>query len=139
MSRVESICEYIKTCPHINLLAEVTVDLADEAPTNYAVIPGGDTILTRYIDGGEKHQYSFSLVAREFTFQDVERVENAAFLEQFSEWIGEQERARNFPDFGEGIEITAMECANGFLYQLDETGQKGLYQIQCKIFYTRRT
>ena len=139
MSMIESVRDYIKTCPHIDLLADVAIDLADEMPTNYAIVPNGDKIIARYVAGGEKHQYSFSLMVREFTFQDVERVENAAFLEKFSDWICDQVAARNFPDFGEDKEITMIECANGFLYQLDETGEKGLYQIQCQIYYTRRT
>lgn len=136
MSIIEGIRAFIETCPHLHILADVSVDLTSDAPTNYAVAPGGDQILSRYIAGGAKHQYSFALLVREFTLDDVARAENNCFLEKFSEWVHEQCETQNFPDIGEDKQVTMMECANGFLYQLDESGEKGIYQLQCQLYYT---
>lgn len=138
MSVIEGVRDYIMGCPHLEQFAALNIDRTDAEPVNYGISPSGDRTLSRYLDGTAKRQYSFVLYAREMTEADVERLENNQFLEQFGDWISEQNIARNLPKLGEGNFPTAIEAANGFLFELDEDGGRGLYQIQCNLFYTQK-
>ena len=136
MSVIEAIREFIRTCPYLDEFAPVSVDWTDAAPVNYGVSPAGERVVSRYLDGSARIQYSFVLYAREMTEADLERLENNACLERFSGWIDDQSRAGALPQLGPGKYATRMECQNGFLFSMDEDGCAGLYQIQCQLYYT---
>ena len=138
MSIIEGVRDYIMECPHLEQFAALNIDRAEEEPINYGIAPSGDRVIAQYLDGTAKRQYSFALYAREMTAADVERLENNEFLELFGSWIYEQNMARAFPELGEGRFATKIEAANGFLFDLDEDGGRGLYQVQCNLYYTQK-
>lgn len=137
MSVIAGVREFIQTCPYLSVLDEISVDRTGDHPVCYGIFPGGDRLISAYIDGTEKRQYSFALYLRHATAADLERIDNAEFLENFCNWVADQSAARRFPALGERMTATAMETANGFLYDMDENGMSGLYQVQCQLYYTR--
>ena len=128
---------YIQSCPLIdNLYEDMHIDFTDSAATSYGIMPTGENILKRFIAGGCKKQYNAVLYIRNYTIDDFERLQNSEFLENFSSWIEEQNETENFP-IVENINIESVSCANGMLFDLDETGNTGLYQLQLQIIYTK--
>lgn len=75
-------------------------------------------------------QYNLALYARGWTVDDVVRLENSTFLEDFADWVEEQQMAGETPKFGDNPEEEEITAQNGMLYQMDSNGQTGLYQIQ---------
>lgn len=139
MSVIRGIKAYMQTCPYLQELTEAYVDFTSEDTGNYGIMPSGETILKRYLRGkGAQKQYNFVLYAREFTFEDLQRVENCEFLEHLSDWIFEQNAKKNHPDIGANKTVRSIECANGMLFDLDAQGDRGLYQIQFQITYDQK-
>ena len=138
MSIIGGIKSYLQTCPHLQEFIGAYVDFTEDDPSNYGIMPAGDVTLQKYI-GGAKKQYNFVLYAREFTFEDIQRLENCEFLEHLSDWIFTQDQKKNFPFIGSDKQPSRIQCANGFLFNLDEeNGDRGLYQIQFQLFYFQK-
>jgi len=139
MSIIQSLREYVQDCPLIDsLLDNIHVDLTEENPTNYGISPTGESTMKEYLDGSKVKQYNASLFIRDYTVGDYERLQNSEFLESFTSWLDEQNLNRNFPVVSENIEIESISCSNGMLFDLDETGDTGLYQLQLQLIYTWR-
>jgi len=131
---------YIQSCPLITDLSEdMHIDFTDQKAKSYGIMPTGENILKRFVAGGCKKQYNAVLYIRNYTIDDFERLQNSEFLESFSSWLDEQNLNRNFPVVSENIEIESISCSNGMLFDLDETGDTGLYQLQLQIIYTKES
>ena len=83
-------------------------------------------------------QYNLALYARNWTVDDVIRLENTTFLDDFQQWVEEQQAAGLTPKFGDDPDTEEISAQNGMLFELAEDGQTGIYQIQIKINYLKR-
>lgn len=138
MSIIESLKTYISTCPHLNALADLNVDSLGAGSVNYSIdpLPGARVVETDIL-GNKTREYPFAFTSREITVDDLARISNNGFFENFAEWLEDQTDNNNLPDLGtkkvaESIEATSW----GYLYQRDENDQTGIYQIICKLTYT---
>ena len=140
MSIIEGVKAYMQSCPYLQeFTGGVYVDFTDASPGDYGIMPAGEQVIKRYLRGrGAVIQYNFVLYAREFTFEDAQRVDNCAFLEHLSDWIFEQNANKNFPGIGENKTVQRIESANGILFDLGENGDSGLYQIQLQLIYDKK-
>ena len=142
-SIVRAVQEWLNTCPH---LADFTggrhIDWTDSAPGNYGLAPTGSRITGTDEDIiGNRTVYKHSnraLYARNWTVDDVIRLENTTFLDDFQQWVEEQQAAGLTPKFGDDPDTEEISAQNGMLFELAEGGQTGLYQIQIKINYLKR-
>lgn len=145
MNKLQKMREFLATCPLLSVLADgIHVDWTADAPENFGIMPTGEVVVDRKENVlGEVFllkQYNFSLFARMFTPNDVSRLENCGFFEDFIDWIEEQQVFGNVPAFG-GEEFGREEmltAQNGILYDLDEGGDTGTYQIQLQKTYKIR-
>ncbi len=138
MSIIRALREFLAGCPCLGLLTGgIKTDWTDAAG-DYAVLPLGETVIERYMDGAQRVQYQCQLAARRFTKADLERVENAEFFEAFSRWIAEQDAAGRYPALGEGRCAEALTCTGGALVSLNETGREGSYRVLLTMEYERR-
>ncbi len=56
MTIIESIRDYIKTCPYLTELAKVNVDFLPDDPTTYSIEQTPtEPILKKYMDGSMAH------------------------------------------------------------------------------------
>lgn len=142
MSRIEQMREFIAKCPYMNRFSERYVDWTDSESVNYGIMPTGESILRIDEDVcGNKTKYkqaNFALYARNFTIDDIARLESANFLEDFTNWIEEQSDKKTAPRFGDDPEEENMTAQNGMLFRMSENGVSGLYQIQIQCFFTKR-
>ncbi|MGX8711630.1 MAG: chloramphenicol resistance protein [bacterium] len=138
MSIVESLQAFISTCPTLNAFADLHVDGLEPGAVNYSIdtLPGA-RILTQDLVGNKTREFPFSLTSREAAVDDLARITNSGFYEQFADWLEEQTDDDNLPDLGTKRTAEAIEATSwGYLYQRDENDQTAIYQIICKMTYT---
>lgn len=139
MNIIDAVREFIAGCPFIEELpGGGRVDFTDDNMDNYGICPTGQVEEASFLGGCQRMVYNFNLFARRFTVDDLSRLENLCFVERFSDWVRGQSRLRRFPDLGEEKEFLSISCANGFLFELREDGNTGLYQIQLQLRYGRK-
>ena len=137
-SIIEGVREYMAACP---LLAEIPlkgryIDWTDPTANNYGIIIDSDVKIKSFITGGGKYEYNFFLQAR-LRAEDKKSLENAEWVERMEAWCREQTAAKNFPNMPKGCTPTKLSASNGSLFERDNTGKTGLYQIQFKLNYTK--
>lgn len=142
MTLIDSVRDYIIQCPHLKTfedIMKVYVDYtkSDEA-TTYSINEGiGEPILKKYIDGSTERQFLFSLTSVEFYGSDVsQNISNVAFYENFSKWLEEQSKLKNFPVLDSDKKALKIEAlSNGYLFGNAENGETAIYRIQMKLTY----
>ena len=138
MSIIESLSDFIKTCPHLNAFADLHVDEVSADEQNYSIdpLPGGRVVETDIL-GNKTREYPFAFTSREITVDDLSRISNNGFFENFAEWLEDQTDTENLPILGTNKIAESIEATSwGYLYQRDENDQTGIYQIICKLTYT---
>ena len=133
MTLSESIKTWMKECPGLALCDDFDTDrLRAEAeslgiykqPTNETVDSiDGSTLCTDY----------FYIVARQEAQEELDRVSNQEFLEQFEQWIAEQNYKSNYP---QGHNIEEISVANSF-YMQETDGEQAVYQISVGVTYRK--
>lgn len=92
----------------------------------------------RYIVGHGIKRYDFAIVSMSpqdpgTSHANADRMQEA---QNFMEWIDEQQRARNFPDF-EGCKVLSIENLQNMpnLAGVNSAGNVAKYIIQCRVRY----
>lgn len=135
MSIIESIREYMKSCP---LLSDgrLNVDFLPSDETEYTIetVPC-DPVIKYYIGGSTLRQYTFILSSREFFGTDiVQNIQNSAFYEDLAKWIEENSKNKNLPEMAENQQAQQIEVlTHGCL--LSEDAKTAVYQIQLRLIY----
>lgn len=134
-SLLEAMRDYVKQYPRISDL-DLHIDQTDSEPVNFSVETAGLTLVSEDVCGNETWQYNSLLHSREYTADDMQRLDASEFTEAFVFWIRFQNKEQNFPETGEDIEPQSITADNGLLLALDENGDRGLYQIQIHFTFT---
>lgn len=134
-SLLEAMRDYVKQYPRISDL-DLHIDQTDSEPVNFSVETAGLTLVSEDVCGNETWQYNALLHSREYTADDMQRLDASEFTEAFIFWIRTQNKQQNFPETGEDIEPQSITADNGLLLALDENGDRGLYQIQIHFTFT---
>lgn len=102
--------------------------------TNYS-----DKVLKRYIRVGADKAYGFSvLVTKEYsTYCDDLNLEAMNFVQKIMDWVDEQNRNRNYPDFGERCTIKKIENLQNMPNLAEANPEEGYarYMFQCRVIY----
>lgn len=104
--------------------------------TNYA-----DKTVKKYINGDCQKAYGFTIiiVKQYSTSGDDLNLECMNFVQEFMDWIEEQNRKRVFPDLGEKCEVEKIEVLQNMPNLAGVNAEHGLsrYMIQAKILYRK--
>jgi hypothetical protein len=135
--------EYIKQCPEIDRLFFISAEVKDGTQSFFPI--SNDRQVKKYIDGSRLKYYDFAL----FEFmggntdplptdgaETHENVQNYQKMQAVIDWVGEQQEAGNFPNFGENTEtqdIYSMTC-NPTLAGIEKE-KIFRYMIQIRIEY----
>lgn len=135
MSIIQSLYDFFKACP---LLTDkkINVDYLPENPVEYTIDEiTGDPFIKRYARGAAMKQYLFAFGSREAYGPDVlQNLANSGFYEDFSAWLEQQTKVRNFPAMSAGQTPRKIEAqSTGYLFSSDT--QAAHYQIQCRLIY----
>lgn len=134
-SIIDSIRSFILTCPFLKD-GRVNVDYIGEE-MSYSVDPlPCNPVLQKYVDGGKKKQYQFSICSKEAYDMDARiNIENSGFYQQLEEWLEQKSDSGDLPELkNEKQNATEIETLNsGYLYDAEET--LALYRIECRLIY----
>lgn len=140
MTIIESVKNFILTCPLLTDLKRLNIDFLPEDPDTYSIenIPAQEIIKT-YLDGSTERQFVFVFAARMFYSEEVRNnIENSGFYEKFAEWLEEQTEADNLPVLTEGKTASKVEAmSSGYLYDIAGDLSNARYQIQCRLIYDK--
>lgn len=102
--------------------------------TNYA-----EKEVKRFISGKTRKAYGFTVeVVKEYsTSSDDLNLECMNFVQGFMDWLEEQNKRKNYPDFGTGCEIETIELLQNMPNFAGINAQAGLarYMVQGRILY----
>lgn len=102
--------------------------------TNYS-----DKVLKRYIRVGADKAYGFTiLVTKEYSTNcDDLNLEAMNFVQAIMDWVDEQNRTKNFPDFGERCIIKKIENLQNMPNLAETNPEEGYarYMFQCRVVY----
>lgn len=134
-SVMDSICEYIAECPHIDPELGFYLDYVDDKDC-YCVTTVPNTPYRKDVCGNKTYTVTFQFALRAAISNEVERQNNTAFLEQFCRWIDEQNEQKHFPALGSnevGKSIRVIET--GALDEEAEDRVTGIYAAQLQFTY----
>lgn len=130
---VDSIKDFILTYPDIS---ELHIDYVDDKAHNFAIMPNGQTVISQFKDilGNviKEKQYNVVLYVVDMAFDDVVRLDNSNWLDNFTKWVEENP---NRPILGDYPEEETWAIQNGMLFERHESGDFGTYQLQIGITY----
>lgn len=139
MTIIETLRNWLRTYSPLST-GRLAVDFLPKQAQTYSVdsVPCKEEV-RRYLDGSSLRQFLFTLSSREFKGEDIgQNVDNLAFYEGFSTWVMEQNRARRFPQLGEGRTARKIEVTtSGYPFQVDDHGT-ARYQIQLRLEYFQK-
>jgi len=136
-SLLEAMKNFVQMYPNMAEL-DLHYDQTVSEPVNYSIQTSGLVKLSEDILGNQTWQYNALLQSREYTADDLSRLNASAFTEDFIWWIEEQNASRNYPVLAENFTPTSIKADNGMLLALDEDGDRGLYQIQIHLNFERK-
>lgn len=137
MNIVESIKDYIGTCPYLTKINDgINVNYLGENTVSYMIeeLPK-EQILKKYIDGSSLRQYCFTFDSREVYGQDiVQNIANSEFYENFAKWLELQSELNNLPVLDSGRLAQKIEVlASGYVFE--KNLDKAQYKIECRMVY----
>lgn len=132
----EAMLQFIAQCPEV-------ADLF----LNFSTSENGDTVIdtietesevASFIDGSRVRWYDFALVQYQPISTDPNTDDNAEAMfeiEKVAAWLEEQERKRNYPDFGTECQISELSVLQSTptVAGKDQRGAK--YMMACRIEY----
>ncbi|MGN1114319.1 MAG: hypothetical protein ACI4RC_04280 [Oscillospiraceae bacterium] len=128
--------KYISECPLLKAL-DLHIDQTEPDPINYSIGTTGQVLLSEDILGNQKWQYNAILQIREYTEDDLSRLDNAAFTEQFIFYLQDKNRKGEFPIMPPDCRAVKIYADNGITLLIDENGDRGVYQIQIHLIFER--
>ena len=112
-------------------------DQTESEPVNYSIQTSGLVKFSEDILGNQTWQYNALLQSREYTADDISRLNASEFTEDLIFWVENQNMIRNFPELDMGFEPIKISADNGMLLALDEDGDRGIYQIQLHLTFNK--
>lgn len=138
MTIIEAVRKYLEGCPLLNG-GKLNVDFLPEEAATYSVdVVPVKPVVKAYLDGSSKRQFLFVFATRAYYGNHIrQQLDNLCLFEAFEEWVDKQNRARNFPDLGDGRTVQKMEVTtSGYVFAPDTDTAR--YQIQCRLSYFQK-
>ena len=95
---------------------------------NLALQRTGIEELQRYFLG-KKEQYQYMLYLKSESEDDVARINNLTWLDDFRDWIEKQVKDKNFPEI-KNKKCVNVSSANTLTYEVSDDGAISVYSLQ---------
>jgi len=131
----DKINQWLQTYEPIQIIAQIE-DIHSERLTentkNLALQRTGfEELPLKYVtDKGWYRQYQYMLLLKSESEEDTQRLTNLDWLDQFSDWLSEQNTNKNYPILEDNKKIINVSCANALTYQESEDGSISVYSLQ---------
>ena len=139
MSIIESVKTFIATYSGLTANVPLSVDALGYVPTEYGIISlPGSKVIESYINGGSLREFPFAFQITFSTADELERIENSGFCEDFSDWLESQTNAGTLPTMETGKTAEKIEAVNWG--NIQEQGDSGTatYLITCRLIYAQQ-
>ena len=136
MSITQALIEYIKKFPDIEI---VELERVGENNNSYAIYPVGNGLVSKDVLGNKKYKRNFIFLAKRPVSEQSEIAENYDFLEDFCDWVEENNDNYIYPDFGNNITVDSLDLSNIMLMNVSDGWDLGTYQIQINLIYTKES
>ena len=140
MSIVESVKNFILTCPFLDELKQVNVDFLPEDANTYSIeeVPS-ETVIRKFVDGSSERQFVFVFASRLYYSDEVRNnIDNSGFFEDFQNWLEECTENDILPEMAEGLMPYKIEAqSSGYLFDINGNLKNARYQIQCRLLYDK--
>lgn len=137
MSIIKSLQDYLEQYEKMDMQPlTIKTDMADEAISSYSIAPSGNGKTSTDILGNTVHQNNYVFYAREAASDEIDRQDNYDFLEDFSEWLEEQNEEGNLPELPGRYKAEELRVSNIMLFDVNENGT-GLYQVQLQLEFRK--
>lgn len=123
----------MKECPGLALCDDFDTDRLRAEAESLGIYKQPTNETVDYIDSSTLCTDYFYIVARQEAQEERDRVSNQEFLEQFEQWIAEQNYKSNYP---QGHNIEEILVANSF-YMQETDGEQAVYQISVGVTYRK--
>jgi len=139
MSIIKALQDYLKSYDNMELreIQTMLTDITLNVPSSYAVAPTGNSKVITDIAGNKTFQNNYVFYAKESAADEVDRQDNYDFLEDFCDWIEEQNDQSIFPALPENYEVEEINVSNILLFDIEDDGT-GLYQVQIQMIFTKK-
>lgn len=92
---------------------------------------GFETLELKYVtDTGWFRQYQYMLLLKSESEIDEQRLTNLDWLDDFSDWLEEQNKEQNYPILDDNKIVKHVSCANALTYEESEDGAVSVYSLQ---------
>lgn len=139
MTKHEAMIAYIS--PVIEKLtgATTTFNFANDAPGSVSFLTSySGKVLKRYVRMADK-EYGFSVIFTWYYSPDMDstNVEAMNMAQKLMDWIEEQDREGNYPDFGDSCQMKKIEVLQNMpdLATVDLENNLAQYMVQCRVIY----
>ena len=109
-------------------IEDIHTEEVTDTVKNLALQRTGIEELARYMVG-KKEQYQYMLFLKSESEDDIARINNLNWLDDFRDWIELQVKNKNFPII-EGKTVSDISSANTLTYEVSEDGSISTYSLQ---------
>lgn len=139
MTKHEIMKEYVDEKVSELLGKMISFNFSNDSPNSISFLTNySGKVVKNYIRGADKEYGFVILMSLHFSTEtDDLNVEAMNFAQGFMEWIEEQNKKRNFPDFGSTCQVKKIENLQNMpnLAAVDWENGIAQYMIQCRVLY----
>ncbi len=138
MTIIESVKTFIATYSGLIANVPLSVDALGYTPTEYGIIQlPGNKIIESYINGGSMREFPFAFQSTMSTADELERIINSTFYEDFADWLESQTLAGTLPTMETGKTAETIEAVGwGYIQDQGDSGT-AIYQVTCRLTYSQ--
>lgn len=142
MTIIESVRDYILSCPYLEDLQKVNVNFLPENSDNCSIeeVSNQNGSLTKkFLDGSSEREFNFVLACVFDYSEDLQtNIDSSEFFENFQEWIEDNDLNEVYPQLKDGLKpLSISVTTSGYLYYVPEKMDRAIYQIQLKLEYAK--
>lgn len=136
MNKHEAMWQWISECPVIDKLY---YNFGSSVPNSSVFLPNAsDRIVKRDIFGTMTKHYDFavtSFVTVDTTLHTIDNLVNYTALQDFIDWVEEQNKLRNFPVLDDNCTVKTVLPLQNMPTNAGATTSIAKFMVQCRVVY----
>ncbi len=128
MSIIRALQTYLETYDGMEKVKDIKTYMPDDK-NGYALAAAGNSKVSEDILGNKIFTNQYTFLAKEMASDEVDRGGKQDFLEDFTDWLEEQNSKGNLPLLEGKYKAESLNVSNAMLFDISEDGT-GLYQVQ---------
>lgn len=134
MTVAQSLKNWLLTNENIELLEDVDSDFLEADMDSLGIFKQPSDTIKAYIDGSKEVTSYYYVLLRQSAKLEADRLSNIDFLEDFEDWVYEQNLAEEYPA---GIGCQNIEVSNThYMQEMDTDG--AIYQVSLALTYYKQ-